>query len=348
MLALSFVLAIASLVSFIMVRSISSKSIMIGIDRERVRGFKGDRFEATLSMIIRHRAWVSIGLSSIAAQEGVDVKWKALGGGITRLFLKPRYAGCFSGLVINFESKDILGLFSNKVQSVHLDFIIESLPMSILTLVPTARPMPLTLGDKASRSRGSNLELYALDNYQPFTETKNLLWKRIARMPDEKLIVRIREASIPRVVRIGLVESAFRTSLERAEFVDLVCEGIGTLGNYLIAIGCRLAVLRAADDGTVESSDASSVQELSDVLMKVSDASKIETKDKVLEVLGESDVIVSGLLELEEDTLARSIARMPSLLIFESKARPLLVGEKSVIYSGMESLQKIVSQVVEK
>ena len=351
MVALAFTLALGSLVSYLVLASITTAKTKIVIDPERMRGFKGDEFPATISIIFKRARWVSVHLSSIRLPEGIIVKSQEAKQGLVRLLVKSPYAGLFEGIELRLELWDTLGLFSKEFLTADSKFTLESLPLSLLSSISATRPLPLSIGDRSARAHGSSLELYSLDEYQPFSETKNLLWKKIARMPDERLIVRVREAMIPRIVRIGLVESAARQPEMKLRFMDLICEGTGALCNNLLAVGSSIEILSATQDasGGIQPILISNIEEISDALMKTLGRTvDLEVNSGQSEVIMRSDIVVSGLLELEDEYLATAISKKPSLLIQEEDVLPVQVGEQSIIYSGVEDVRKLVSKVIER
>ncbi|MGI0079552.1 MAG: hypothetical protein ACRECH_08005 [Nitrososphaerales archaeon] len=351
MIALAFALAIAALISYLVLASITITTTKIVITPERTRLFKGDEFPATIQVIFKRARWVTTHLSSLGLPYGMIAKAQEMREGLIEVLIKSPYAGLFSGVQIRLELLDTLGLFSKELKTADAKFTLESMPLSILARVPAMRALPLSIGDRSARSRGSSLELYSLDEYRPFSETKNLLWKKIARMPDEKLIVRVRDAMIPKIVRIGLVESVERIPSMKLRFMDLFCEGMGALCNNLFAIGSSVEILSSTQDamGGVEPFLILNIEQLMDVLIKTL-SQNADPKDtrRLTEVIARSDIVVSGLLELEDEYLATAISKKPSLLIQDEGVHPAVVGEQAIVYSGIEDVRKLVSKVVER
>ena len=350
MIALAFALSIAILISYAILASVTMTETTITIEPKEMRGFKGDEFQATISTMFKRGRWVSVHLSSFQLPDGVIVKSQELSEGVAKLIVKSPYAGRFAGLGIRLELWDALGIFSKEFQTVNSQFVLESLPLSLLAPVRATKPIQLSIGERSASSQGTSLELYSLEEYQPFTETKNLLWKKIARMPDERLIVRVREATIPEVVRIGLLDIATRKGEARLRFADLVCEGVGALCNNLIAAGCSIEILSPSQElGGIESFLVSNASELGDGLMSF--LSKPATQKESIsqtQIAVLSDIIVTGLLELEDLNIANPIAKKLSLLIQDENALPLVVGDRSTIYSGLEDILPLVSKVLER
>lgn len=349
MLALSLTLCAIAVTTFLMVSSITSFNTKVVIEPAQIRSFKGEERSTKIVLIFKRARWINVNLSSVRAPFGVEAIFESQRG-IAKVSLRSRYSGSFSGMTLQFEVIDILNLFSKQIQTVYADFIFESLPLSILTPIPRSRPMPLALGDRSGRSPGSSLELYALDEYQPFTETKNVMWKRVARMPDEKLIVRIRDSSIPKIVMIGFVQTKRRYDEGRLEWMDLTCEAIGMMGNSLIAAGCTIEMLRASQDAEhISSDEISDLDGLSDAIMHLSSPPSFsEDRKEIFEILANSDIVVCGMRELEDKELSLPISKKPTLAIFEERASPVFIGQQTMIFTGVEDVRKLVSKVLER
>lgn len=354
MLALAFALTIVAVLSYVIMTSITPTNTRVIIDPATVRGFKRDELTSNIKLIVKRSRWVNVKLSAVRSQLGVDTRFEVLPQGIARISVRSKYAGRFKGLTLQLEATDILNLFQKEIQAVYTDFAFESLPLSILAPIPRSRPMPLTLGEKSGRSPGSSLELYALDEYQPYTETKNVMWKRVARMPDERLIVRIRDSTIPRIVTIGFIQNKKRHEQANLVWMDRACEAIGTMGNSLLAAGCMIELIQTSEEiqgNTAEPiiiHEISSLDELSNAIMQLPDIPNPgENFGNILQVLNKSDIIVCGLWELEDRILAIPISKKPTLAIAEEKTSPVMVGQRTMIYTGVEDVRKLVSSVLE-
>jgi hypothetical protein len=352
MLLLAFTLSIVALISFFIVISITRNNTKVVMDPSEIRGFKNDKLWTSAVLVSRRARWVNSKLARVRSQAGVDAQFE-LSEGLARIFITSRYAGRFSSLALQFEVRDILNLFSKRIQTVYTDLVYDSLPLSILKPLPRSRPLPLALGERSGKSPGSSLELYSIEQYQPFTETKNILWKKVARMPDESLIVRIRDSSIPKVVRIGFIQIAERRDLRaKLEFIDLACEAIGMMGNSLLATGTTVEIYYASKteaEGSVSISEISTLEQLADALMELSESPTLKfDSPSAFKILDQSDILVCGARDLELRTLALPVSKLVTLVIAESDSSPSIVGQKAMMYTGIEDVRKLVSKVLEK
>jgi hypothetical protein len=393
LLALGFTLSIIALICAAIIGSITTFNTRLIFEHPHLSGFKGDVMTTHVEIIVKRARWITVNLAKVEPPPGVEVSVKVVRENLVRLSVRTRYSGRFEGFLMHLEVRDILNLFSKKVQTLYSEFVLESFPSSLLASIPRSKPMPLTLGDRSTRSPGSSLELYALEQYQPFSETKNVLWKRVARMPDEQLIVRVRESSIPKTIRIGFIlrverfeEYALYTDEEERELArlrwrDLICEGLGSIGNNLLAVGCNLEIAHTSrkkmdvdllkeqqavksslgmkrdpskirqdvlDEG-IEVSFVEDIPELSSALMQLWDLPWNGPNDeKLFDVVARSDLIVCGVRDLSNKIVANAVARKPALVISEEGAQPSVVGNQAIIFSGIEDIKRLVSMIIEK
>jgi hypothetical protein len=352
MLALAFVLAVVAVITLLIITSITNYNTKVMVEPARVRGFKGDELRTEITLVFPRSRWINVKLSSVKGEPGVETKFKTQSNGVTTVFLSSKYSGSFSGLKLDLEIVDILNLFSKQIQAVYAGFVFESLPLSILIQIPHAKPMPLILGERSGRTPGSSLELHALDNYQPFTEIKNIMWKRVARMPDEKLIVRIRDSSIPKVVRIGFIETKARREQAKLSWKDLACEAIGLIGNSLLASGCYVEIIQTSQQQEKFNQtlihEVSEIDELSNAIMRLSDPPNLgKDMENVFQVLERADLVVCGMRELEDKLLSIPISKKPTLAVVEERTTPIVIGQQTLLYSGVEDVRKLVAKILE-
>ena len=182
----------------------------------------------------------------------------------------------------------------------------------------------------------------------------------MAESPDEALIARVREANVTDAVRVGVVRFAERTGDERAEWTDMLCEALGEVGREILETGATTILLYHSppgegvrDKGSSEeerlrgmtSIAAEDIDELADAVMSCSVAS--DSRD-VESVVLDSDLVVTGLRELEDEGMATVIARKPLLLVYE-KASPLPpFADRAVIWTGKEDLLPLIRKTIER
>ncbi len=310
------------------------------LEENHLKGFKGDTLSTTARLGPRRLGWVSVRVySAVAGSEEATV---AVQDGMITLPFETRYAGRLRGMRLRLEFSDPLQLFSRVHEISYEDFTLDVLPLSLLRPPSARRYAMLTLGEEPAGAPGRGQELFNIDEYQPFSDTKNIIWKRVAKSADQSLFIRIRESNVPSVIRVGLLDAVRRD--ERVGWVDLFCEGVGLLGKELIDLGCRLEVSYGSPSGLTVC-QVSDLQDLAEALLSFSSsASGAQFADQLID---RSDVVVTGLREVEEPEIARTLSRKPSMLIHE-RASPMYIGERSVIFSGRESIFPLIARVVER
>ncbi len=310
------------------------------LDANHLRGFKGDTLSTKATLRSRRLGWISTRAYSQIA--GADEAVVGIQDGTITLPFETKYAGRFRGMKLRLEFSDPLQLFSKIHEINYEDFTLDVLPLSLLRPPTARRAMMLTMGEEPAGAPGMGQELFNVDEYQPFSDTKNIIWKRVARSADQSLFVRIRESNVPHMIRIGLLDAAQRD--ERLGWVDLLCEGAGLLGKELIDLGCQLEVSHGSPSGLIVH-NVSDLQDLAEALFAFSGSAS--GAQFAYQLIDQSDVVVTGLREVEEPGIARALSRKPSLLIHES-ASPMHLGDRSVVFSGSESIFPLVARVVER
>ncbi len=355
--ALALAMVVAALTSQILLATSSRRNISMRMDNSHVTVFKEEQALGRLAITSRRRRFVSVEVSSVEGPEGIEVRVIERTPDYLTLSFVPRCSGRFQGLVATFVLKDPLQLFHKSIEFSKTDFIIDSLPRSLVTEIKVARPMSLTLGERAGRTRGSGQEFYAVDEYHPETEKKDILWKKVARLPGDQLVARIRESNIPKTLRIGVIKSprghtngANNKGENQLLWMDIACEGAGALGKMLISIGCDVELVYAVgtDNGVgILTSYALDLSELSTAIMEMSVCS-LSDSTQAAEIILQSDISITGMKDLEHEPLAREVSKKPALLVEEAEASPYTVGEIAVIYSGTEDVSRLIYAVISR
>ncbi len=342
-LALCLSLIIAALLSEIILARAFRNSIEITPTVSHVACFKGEESRTGLKICSPSRRLVSVTLSNVVLPEGIEANVDDSDTNMPNLLIKPLYAGRFSGLSAQFELKDTLGLFSKRVELEAEDFVIDCYPSSLLKEIRLARPLSIVLGEREGTTHGSGMEFYSLEEYTTGTDRKNILWKKVASMPDERLMVKVRETNIPKSLFISLIQTVQRGK-HSIPWVDCACEGVGSLGKIILQIGCDVHLLFDSG-GRVASIKAADTSELSEALMQMSTA-RFSDLDTASLLLTRADICVTGFIELQNELLASEVARKPVLLIGDEDASPSNVGDLAVIYTPEQDLAPLVNRVV--
>ena len=337
-------LLIAAAVSEILLAASTTSSVRVDLEDPHLSCFKGGEAVENITIRYKRRRFVRVMVSSVKGPEGVETVVNDSTEALSLTF-RPKYAGQFQGLRVTFEFLDPLGLFRKTLEVVRDDFLIDCYPSSLLREVRPTAPVALALGERSGRTHGSGQEFYSIDEYNPSVEKKNIYWKKIASLPDERLLVKVREANIPQAITIGLVKTVNRERMDLG-WMDLACEAAALLGAHIFSLGCDV-VLSYFKDEEIVRAEATDLLEFRECLMRMS-RSQVSTREHTSEILDDCDICISGFRELEDDLLAIEIARKSSLLIKEGDTFPKTMGNLSIIYTGIEDVGGLVNRVIRR
>jgi hypothetical protein len=343
-LALCLALFIAAGISELILAGTTTSGVRIDLEDPHISCFKESEAVENISIRYKTKRFVRVLVSSVKGPAGIDTAANDVSGSLSLTF-KPKFAGRFRGLSVTFEFVDPLGLFKKTLEITRDDFTLDCYPSSLLKNVRQAAPLTLALGERTGRTHGSGQEFYSIDEYTTSVERKNIYWKKIASLPDERLLVKIREANIPQSVSIGLVKTVDR-QMSDLEWMDLACEGIGLLGTNIFSIGCDVILLFYSEKSIVRS-EAKDSLEFREALMQMS-RSQTSDKENSSEILYECDICVTGLKELEDGPLAFEVSKKAALLIKDEDTYPATLGDLSIIYTGSEDLGELVNRVIRR
>ncbi|MHB8568030.1 MAG: DUF58 domain-containing protein [Nitrososphaerales archaeon] len=345
-LALALSLLIAALVSQLLLGTASVKNMSIEIDEPSLAIFKGETVTETVRIISHRRRFVDVQLDSINGPAGVEASIVSESSDSMVFSFKPAYAGRFEGFTAIFTFSDPLSLFRKRMKFERLDFVLDSFPKSLLSETRAVRPVSLSLGERTGRTSGFGQEFYAIDDYRPSSEKRSIYWKKVARMPDDKLVIKIRESNIPKTMKIGVIRTSQREIEDSIIFLDIVAEGAAMLGKILLSIGCNVELLYHRD-GSVLTALASDLSELSHAIVEMSTC-EVASSEDVFSIIVDSDICITGFKELGSPKFAEVISTKPSLIVKEEGANPATIGELALIFSGSEDVGRIVNEVVGK
>ena len=345
-LALSFALSVIAAVSLLILRLSRGDVAVLSVQPQRLRAFKLERAVLTLNVTRARRrrwmGWLSLRVDKVRMPGGVDADFRAVSQTAVEVTAIPRYAGRYRGLGAKYELNDPLGIFGEFGEAEFEDFTIDVLPLSLLAPAQRVVIPAVTMGEKPAGRRGAAQELYAIDEYHPFAETKEILWKRAAaRTPDERLLIRVREANVPRSLKIGLLEAIERGS-GRPVWMDSTTEAVAAIGMILLRGGTEVEVLRSSPGGVAHLS-ASNPDDLANLVVEMwtpVDPSHLP------DVATEADFLVTGLEELDRTAVSEAARGKPSLLILGGPGSPPRTTGRTTVYTGAESVVRVVSEVL--
>lgn len=321
----------------------------VSIEGGHVKTFKGEEYETVIGIKSGGSGWIGSVPNSFTIDTGQFTKIEPLEDGKVRVRFLGKYAGRTDGIRVTLSLVDPLRLFTGTDEVVNTEFVLDTLPLSLLAPAVPRRIAVFGFGEKATGFPGPGQELYGLDEYQ-YGDTKDIIWKRVAKSPEERLVSRVREANVSDVVTVGVVRFAERSE-GRAAWVDLLCEALGYIGKEAFEMGASLVVLYQTPQGeeggsqSVTRARATDLDELAEVVMSCSVARGSREVDAVVE---NSDFVITGLKELEDETMAAVVSRRPMLLLYEEASPRTTFPDRSAIYSGRENLLPLVRKMLER
>jgi hypothetical protein len=334
----------------------SGGSLTVSSEGGHVIIMKGEEYETILAVESRGNGWIGSAPTTFSLETGQLMEVEPLPDG-TRIRLRflGKYAGRSQGVKVGISFTDPLKLFKRRDQVVSTELVLDTMPLSLLAPEVQRRLKVIGYGERSSGYAGQGQELYKLDEFNP-GYTKDIVWRRVAKSADEALVARVREANVTDVLRIGVVRFAQRGDDDRAAWTDKLCEALGEVGREILETGASPVLLYhhgPRDDGTSEEErsrgmtriEAEDIDELAEAVMSCSVAS--DSRD-VESVVADSDLVVTGLRELEDERMAMVIAQKPLVLLYEKASPPPAFAGRSVIWTGKEDLLPLIRKTLER
>jgi hypothetical protein len=336
-------------------------SLTVSSEGGHVRIMKGEEYETSLAVESRGNGWIGSTPTTFSIETGQLMEVEPFPDG-TRIRLRflGKYAGRSQGVKVGISFTDPLRLFKRLDQIVSTELVLDTMPLSLLSPEIERRLKVIGYGERSTGYAGQGQELYKLDEFNP-GYTKDIVWRRVAKSADETIFARVREANVRDALRVGVVRFAEREGDDRAEWTDKLCEALGEVGREILETGATPILLyRHGPRGNVgrdeETSgeersrgmtriEAEDIDELADAVMSCSVASN--SRD-VESVVADSDLVVTGLRELEDEGMAMVMAQKPLLLLHEEASPSPAFAGRSVIWTGNEDLLPLIRKTLER
>ncbi|MDG6978317.1 MAG: hypothetical protein JRN58_04470 [Nitrososphaerota archaeon] len=349
--------AMAAVSALIFEAATRDRGLSVSAKSGHARMMKGEHYETVISVRSRGDGWIGSTPTSFSIDTGqlADVEPVADGTGIRLRFL-GRYAGRSEGIRVGVSFTDPLRLFTRLEQTVTSELVLDTMPLSLVSTELGRRLKVVGYGERSSGYAGQGQELYKLDEYNP-GYTKDIVWRRLAQSPEEALMARVREADVRGLVKVGVVRFAEREGEERARWTDGLCEALGEVGREVLETGAGVVVLyheppaggrRPTGQERLRgmvSLGAADVDQLADAVMASSAAPGSRDVGAVVE---EADLVVTGLLELQDAEVASILSRKPLLLLYEDAPPPPPFLERPVVWTGKEDLLPLIRRTLER
>jgi hypothetical protein len=326
-------------VSLVAVRLAAGQYTSLRMEPQRFSDFKGRSFEARLSFEGRKRGAV-LTVSRITAQPGVDAAIKPRADGTFTVSLRTKYAGRFNILSATVRVSDAMGIFFSEEEVKFKDFVLDSLPTSLLQ---RPRPLPMaaiSVGEAPSGSRGSAQEFYAIEDYDASSDPRGILWKRVAESPTEKLVARVGESNIPKALTVAVVETTDRFETQ-PWFMDLVSEALALMGREAVEYGITLHVFSEIK-GLAWAAEARTVSQVASCTLGIWTQGR---RSPVGNELPWPDLVITGVEDADDPRVSGLVANRPAVVVTSGRPAKKL-GRKAMLYSGSEDVGRVLQSVL--
>ena len=340
-LALGFAFSAICLFSLVALVRLRKESLGITVDRSRARAFKGEQIPASISVGLS-KSWTLAQLDLMTVPEGLEARITE-DGPRRMLTVKSNFAGVYKGVKVRVGVLDPLGIFERtEVHEIGMEF--EFLPNYLL-----ARPEPLRvsaamLGDFPAGRRGHGQEFYSAEVYTASGNSRDIMWKRQAKMPNDFLMVRVGEANIPEMMTVCFIEKQDAPMRHNANWMDLASEAIAHVGLPVVASGVTMRLIHVFGDRTTVTL-AKDPESLAQALMWVW-REDIEKEGTELEP-EDADILIASQAETATPAIMGLFERKPSVLLGWDRRRVVL-GTGVVFFTGREEVGWLVAKVLSR
>ncbi len=336
-LSLSFV----ALFSLLAVVALPPEALTLHAEKSRERTFKGGK--ATTSL----RGWsgrrrVAVDFELVSGPNGVEASLEGEGSART-LTVESRFAGVFKGFVVRVGAGDPLGLFVRS-QFHELDLTLEFLPTFLLGSREPIRVAAAMLGDLPAGRSGFGQEFYSAEVYNTSSSSRDIMWKREAKLPSDRLYVRVGEANIPETMTVCFLEKRDAEERGTAIWMDLASEAMARVALPAILSGTAVRLLHVVD-GDARVTEARDPAELAEMIVWL--WRRDGGREKSRGAPGDADFVVVGQVETQDAETMALVLEKPSLVLSWGKRNPV-IGSGVAFFTGREDISGLVAMVLSK
>ena len=341
-LALGFALAVVVMVSLAVVVTFPKDALRLTVGASRGRAFKSEEISADL--IISSKRSASLSQFELAqVPEGLEAA--ILGeGGNRRLSVSSRFAGVFRGLKVRVGILDPLGIFTrSEVHEVKVSF--EFLPRSLMARKEPLRVSAAMLGDFPAGRGGYGQEFYSAELYNPASSSRDIMWRRQAKMPNDLLMVRMGEANIPERLTVCFIERLGVEERKSPRWMDLASEAVARVGLPVVSTGTTFRLLHFVGD-VERVTEAKDAEGLASILVNLW---RDDLPMKVSAVMpGQADMMITAEAETASPEIMKLVLDKPSVLLGWGQQKKAARGSNVVFFSGREDVSGLVARVLSR
>lgn len=339
--ALGLSLALVALMSLVSVAAIPRDALSLTVDRTRARSFRGGNVSAILNAGARAgRTFVKMEVVSVP--KGLEAMLE--GEGPRRVLnASSRFAGVYRGLVVRAGVGDPMGLFVRN-RTHELELTMEFLPTFLLSKNEPMVVAAAMLGDLPAGRSGTGQEFYSAEVYNSSSNSKDIMWKREAKFPSDRLYVRVGEANIPETLTVCLIERNDMSERKTPVWMDLVSEAIARMGMQVVAAGTTFRLVHdlGGDARVVEAKDVAALANAIVWLWR-EDAGGAKTTEGPID----ADIIVAGQVETQDPKVLGMVLDKPSVILAWGKRNPV-GGTNVAFFTGREDFSGLVAMVLSR
>jgi hypothetical protein len=339
--ALGFSLALVAIFSLVVVAAIPRDALNLTIDRTRARSFRGGNVSAFLNAGARTGRTL-VRMEIVTVPKGLDATLE--GDGSRRVLnATSRFAGVYRGLVVKAGVGDPMGLFV-RYRTHDLEFTMEFLPTFLLSKNEPMVVAAAMLGDLPAGRSGTGQEFYSAEVYNTSSNSKDIMWKREAKFPSDRLYVRVGEANIPETLTVCLVERNDLNERTTPVWMDLVSEAIARMGMQVVAAGTTFRLIHdlGGDARVIEAKDVAALANAIVWLWRA-DAGGVKTMEGPMD----ADIVVAGQIETQDPKVLGIVLDKPSVILAWGKRNPV-GGTNVAFFTGREDFSGLVAMVLSR
>jgi len=303
-----------------------------------LRVFKGDESSTEVLLEAGSLRWLRPASLLIEGTLGFEARVAKVRDRSFGVAILPRYSGTFKATAATLGGLDCLGAFRSN-RPIPFELTVECLPIALLQPKEPLRFSPLRVGENPVGMKGTGQELYALEDYHPDADPKDILWKRVARAEDDSVPLRVRESNLRASVTVGF-ELTWETREQGAKRVDLGLEALALIGRVLLTAGTELEVAYRREGSTLKSR-AREELELADLII---DVSNLTPGSEIADRGAKYDLLITT----EEGEGALDPRKGIPTLVISEDPNVASIPRDAFVFTGSEDLSLLTLRVLDR